>query len=293
MKETEKNADAIRILVCFHKPFDMPKDPMYLPVQVGKEVSGFDLGIQGDNGPSGDHISSLNPVYCEMTAMYWAWKQIRALYPDTRYVGLCHYRRYFNANNATVKDRVICALKVVRETGRMLRGTFQKPAIYEPQDNIKKINTGRFRRSDRKLRDIIVSHDIVYTKPVTIISCNVRGFFNIIGKIHIDLLDEIVKEGYAAYYPFYEAVMNGNRIISSNMIIMKTEFLDSYCGFVFGVLEKHLALTKEKGICKDPETEGSYARVSGYLAEILTAVFVMKMKDETNCTAVRKFFVAD
>ena len=40
---------------------------------------------------TGDNISEKNPQYCEMTAHYWIWKNVK----DTEFVGVCHYRRYF------------------------------------------------------------------------------------------------------------------------------------------------------------------------------------------------------
>ena len=78
----------IKILVATHKKYKMPADTsVYLPIHVGCEVK-EDLGFQGDN--SGENISTLNPYYCELTGLYWAWKNL-----DCEYLGLVHYRRYF------------------------------------------------------------------------------------------------------------------------------------------------------------------------------------------------------
>ena len=83
-------ADDVRIIVATHKEFRMPEDKMYLPVHVGAEGKA-DLGYQKDN--EGDNISSLNPQYCELTGLYWAWKNL-----DADYIGLVHYRRYFKGS---------------------------------------------------------------------------------------------------------------------------------------------------------------------------------------------------
>lgn len=72
----------------------MPNDDMYLPLHVGaegkKDENGapLNLGYQKDN--TGDNISELNPSFCELTGLYWAWKNL-----DADYIGLVHYRRYF------------------------------------------------------------------------------------------------------------------------------------------------------------------------------------------------------
>lgn len=65
----------IKIIVAAHKPYRMPDDPMYLPLHVG-HVGKSDLGWQGDD--SGDNISHKNTNYCELTGLYWAWKNLDA-----------------------------------------------------------------------------------------------------------------------------------------------------------------------------------------------------------------------
>lgn len=79
----------IQILIVQHKEAEVFSNNVYIPIQVGKTLSNVDLGIQGDD--TGDNISKLNPYFCELTAQYWAWKNMH----DVEYIGLCHYRRYF------------------------------------------------------------------------------------------------------------------------------------------------------------------------------------------------------
>lgn len=79
----------IKILVAQHKNSNVYSNDVYTPIHVGKALSDEDLCSLKDN--TGDNISNLNPYFCELTAQYWAWKNM----PDVEYIGLCHYRRYF------------------------------------------------------------------------------------------------------------------------------------------------------------------------------------------------------
>lgn len=74
------------IMVATHIKYRMPKDSCYLPVQVGR-AGKKPIGFQGDD--TGDNISLKNPYYCELTGLYWLWKNV-----DSDYLGVAHYRRY-------------------------------------------------------------------------------------------------------------------------------------------------------------------------------------------------------
>lgn len=82
--------DKVKILVACHKPAKVYQDDVYTPIQVGKALHpDLELGYITD--ATGDNISSKNGNYSELTAQYWAWKNLH----DVEYIGLCHYRRYF------------------------------------------------------------------------------------------------------------------------------------------------------------------------------------------------------
>lgn len=66
----------------------MPQNCAYLSIHVGKELHPeLDFGYQGDD--TGNNISNKNPYFCELTALYWGWKNL-----NSDYIGLVHYRRY-------------------------------------------------------------------------------------------------------------------------------------------------------------------------------------------------------
>ncbi len=81
---TQKN---IKIMVATHKSYKMPDDKVYFPVQVGSEGK-TEIGYQKDN--IGDNISQKNANYCELTGLYYMWKN-----EEFDVLGLAHYRRYF------------------------------------------------------------------------------------------------------------------------------------------------------------------------------------------------------
>ena len=97
-----------KIIIAAHKPYAFAHDDLYLPLQVGaagnkdildlgtiylKEGRAFGETIMRDD--MDENISEKNPYYCELTGLYWAWKNLK----DAEVVGLVHYRRYFTAKS--------------------------------------------------------------------------------------------------------------------------------------------------------------------------------------------------
>lgn len=84
------------VYVAAHKTYDVVDTFGYIPLHVGA-AGGQNLPYTKDN--TGDHISEKNPHFCELTGLYWIWKNTK----DT-YKGLVHYRRYFMQGNHLLSE---------------------------------------------------------------------------------------------------------------------------------------------------------------------------------------------
>ncbi len=108
--------NTIAIMVATHKKYRMPEDKIYIPLHVGA-ANEQDFGYTRDD--TGDNISSKNANYCELTGLYWMWKNVEA-----DYIGIVQYRRYFAARWGFNKwDRIATRddlAKVLKETDVIL-----------------------------------------------------------------------------------------------------------------------------------------------------------------------------
>ena len=110
------------IYIVTHKRVDLPKLKGYRAIQVGSAEDDFPGCLRDDTG---DNISDRNAGYCELTAMYWIWKNT-----DDPFKGLAHYRRYFGrrAFSSRVRDIVGYEALIGMLEGRDLLAA--KPAVY-------------------------------------------------------------------------------------------------------------------------------------------------------------------
>lgn len=88
------NAEELRIYMakCHRdKIINVDSSAFYgeIPIQVGAELTDQIIAEVRDNMGE-QNISVKNPLYCELTATYWAWHNSKS-----KYVGVCHYRRHF------------------------------------------------------------------------------------------------------------------------------------------------------------------------------------------------------
>lgn len=87
VKDYEKE-ESIIVYIATHKMTEFPSNNIYRPIQVGTSINN-NLEIENKDNV-GKNISEKNKSFCELTAIYWIWKNSKA-----NIVGLVHYRRYF------------------------------------------------------------------------------------------------------------------------------------------------------------------------------------------------------
>lgn len=198
----------IKVIVATHKKYKMPNDKMYLPLQVGAEGK-EDLGYQKDN--TNDNISIKNPFFCELTGLYWAWKNL-----DADYVGLCHYRRYFSCSKSISKDinEKINSTLNYDETVKILSDDVN---IILPKKRNYYIEN-------------LYSHykHTMYEEP-------------------IKETRKIILEKYPEYLKEFDNLHKRKSAHMFNIFIMRKDLLDKYCTWLFDILfqlEKRIDIKK-------------------------------------------------
>lgn len=217
----------IKIIVATHKKYEMPIYSYYLPLHVGKKGK-EDLGYVGDD--TGENISEKNPFYCELTGVYWAWKNLKA-----DYVGLVHYRRQFKGKNKKESNLFDCIL------------------------------------SNDEIDKLLNETDIILPKKRNYFIENLYDHYKHTMYIEpLDITGEILKEDYPEYYKYFEKLHKRTSAHMFNMFIMKREYFNSYCEWLFDILEK-----LEKRV-DSSKYDSFHARFYGRISELLLDIWIEK-----------------
>ena len=195
----------LKIMVATHKKYWMPDDSVYVPIHVGKQDK-EDIGYIGDN--TGDNISKKNKNYCELTGIYWAWKNLKA-----DYIGLCHYRRYFTNGNALSSKNKKRKILSSKDYEKILK----ECAIILPDKRKYYIET-------------LASH-----------------YAHSHQKKDLDITKKIIQENHPQYATAMDMVLNRTWAHMFNMFVMRKDYFDLYCDWLFDILfelERRIDISK-------------------------------------------------
>ena len=219
---------SLKLMIACHKKCEVPSDPVYLPLQVG--AAGKDeIGFTRDD--TGENISRLNPCYCELTGLYWCWKNL-----DVDWLGLVHYRRYFTMKSGTWR----------RQHSELEGALTQEEA--ESLIKTAKIIVPKKRRYYIESIYSHYSHTFDHTR--------------------LDTCRNILVSKNPSYVSAFDSVMKSTGGYMFNMFLMDHAMVDSYCSWLFDVLQQLIDQTDSSGMS---DFEKRYA---GRISEILFNVWL-------------------
>ena len=232
----------IKLFVCCHQPVEVPKHPLLVPVQVGTALVETPFpGFLHDN--TGDNISGRNHSYCELTAQYWAWKNLRA-----DYYGFFHYRRYLYPCLDTKRPYCIR----------------QNPSL----SLLEQLDYDSFPQ-------IIEGHDMILPKGENMylsVRDHYAGASNHFCK-DLDLVSEIIRSSYPQMWDALDQYLSGSICYFGNIYIMNRSVFHDYCKWLFPILEEFDRYSQVSG--RTPQEQ----RVDGYLAERLLGIYYTYRND--------------
>ena len=210
----------------------------YKPILVGS--SDLDSNLDYLKDSVGSNISNKNANYCEITALYFAWKNLN----DYSFIGLNHYRRYF-----LKKD-------IIRHS-----------LFFKTDSNIQ---TEKLLLDNNLVKDILESYDIILVKPFTYYHSIESVLARIVSNQDLVILENLFKNDYPDYFPEYINFMRfNNKISSCNMFVTNKENFESYCEWLFEILFKY-----EKLVKISPYKDS--ARIFAFISEALLNIYVKK-----------------
>ena len=244
-------------MIITHKKFEVPKSDMFIPLHVGKKGKA-DLGFLGDD--TGDNISEKNPNYCELTGLYWMWKNLK----DADYIGLCHYRRYF------VKPKMRNSLKYKMDLNiKKIDGLFKNKKVWlERKISIKSADKlEKFvKESENFLNEELKNFDAITLKEFELNKSLKELYAAALIAKDLDILRDIVEEKYPEYITEFDNFINQNKMSPCNMFIAKKEIFNDYSKWLFDIL---FEVEKRVKISDDPYK----ARVFGFMGEYLLNIY--------------------
>jgi hypothetical protein len=182
--------------IATHKNYSFPCERDFYPVVIGENSFPSSQDYLSDS--TGENISKLNPNFCELTLMYWMWKNV-----NSEYCGLFHYRRYFLALEGDRKFYF-----------------FGKAFI-----------------SSNGFNDILEKNVVILPKKRNYFIISVWTHYKISHvEKHLHQLKNNIENHHPEYIPAFNFVFSNKKISLYNMFCMNKIFFDEYCEWLFDII---------------------------------------------------------
>ena len=250
--ESGRRDGRIKIYISGHKDCAAVQNEVFVPVQQ-KAIVRFLM----DGTPEDRFMAAHANEYCELLTQYWAWK-----YDDADYYGFCHYRRYFEFNDAVKGSDA----RTVRRTYLNARTAAELGLADVP-----------------KIKQIVGQYDVTVPKPVNYYLYTVYWQWQSADTLHIRDLDtvmEIIRSEYPDYYPAAKSYLYGHYFYGCNMFVMRRELFLPYCEWLFAILRRFY---ERRDMAADGYS-GEAMRTPGHLGERLFGIYLTWLMQQKRYT---------
>jgi len=237
----------IEILVSTQKECHIPKSRYIRAIQVGAALAEYRIpSVFHDD--EGENISEKNKSYCELTAQYWAWKNL-----DADYYGFFHYRRYLS----------FAAEYPLRRDGTL---PCRRWKAYTQQEDIKS-GLGRYGLTDSRIESVVGRYDIITTLREPSDSTVYEQYCQFHHGNDLKRMLGILCRMYPRYRGAAAEYMRSRQFYFTNMYIMTKKEFFAYMEWLFPLLAE---FEREWGHTGYSEQE---CRAPGFLAERLFGIY--------------------
>lgn len=239
------------IYTAYHKLSARVESRSITPIHVGRAGAKAPLpDMIGDD--TGENISELNGKYCELTALYWAWKNDTS----SERIGLMHYRRLFDFDGA-------------------------HPSA-DAEVFLGELDLQDYARDAQTWLDAHPEVDLVLPKPHKMHISVRENYVAEHDAADIAAVERILSERHPEYLSHFKAVFDGNDLWLANMFVARREIFTAYCDWIFDVLGALDA-------AQDREWLSPYnARYLGFMSERLFQVWLKKYLADNEGTKVHR-----
>ena len=144
-----------KVIVCYHKESDIFENDCLLPLHVGATMNpNILVNMQGDN--DGENISDKNGSYCELTGLYWLWKNV-----DADNYGLFHYRRFLDIKNKYNNHEYFSKINISDYDSKSFEKIMSKYDVILPKKSKLKTSLYEHYRKSHKIKDLDIVIEII------------------------------------------------------------------------------------------------------------------------------------
>lgn len=247
----------IKIIVATHKATASLENKIFHPIQVGASINNYIVKDSYYRDNTGDNISEKNSSFNELSALYWAWKNL-----EFDIIGLAHYRRYFDLfyKKPLFKKDKQHVVRNIRD------------------NDVRLINLKNEKRVERKIKTLLKANDIIIPQKAfcTFDNGDFESLTNQYKRFHIESdwhnCLQVITEKYPEYKISIQSHFNnGNIFYLCNMFVASKDWFNQYCAWLFDIL---FEVENRINVSEDSYQK----RVFGFLSERLFTLYILHNK---------------